>query len=43
MTNYEAEEKVRDCVMTYRETFVIGAEPETLILDKRYFKAPENG
>lgn len=38
VSNQEAEERVGDCKMVYRETFAIGDDGRGNIVDKRYYK-----
>ena len=38
ISNKEAMERVNDCKMVYRETYVIGDEDKGNIIDKRYYK-----
>ena len=38
ISNKEAMERVEDCKMVYRETYVIGDEKKGNIIDKRYYR-----
>lgn len=39
LTNKEAEERIKDCELVYRETYIIGSERNGNLVDKRYYKA----